>query len=296
MKDLGAKLKAKREELGYTIEEMSVKTKIQTHYLKALESGDMDFFKEDASYLRYFVRFYCQSLQVDFEQIREEFENSIDDFNKTQSMKLLQERENKQQTINKRIADSKQSSIKVEKRKIDYSMLSLISVIVFMVVAIATIVIKMGPTWFATRTPQSTPPSVTAPVVSSDPTEDPLHTDEPTNPVMSPLNVTTTNGTVYEVRGWQQDEQVSIKIEFARETWMRISYNGVVSDNPASKIYQPEETMEILVKATDGLDITAHFGVIKDNKVVINGQEYELDSRVKDLVRGQQLHFVLKGE
>ena len=76
MKNVGQKLKARREELGYTLEEMSTRTKIQPHYLKAIENGDLEFFKDDLSYLRYFLRFYCQALQIDFEEIRNEFEKN----------------------------------------------------------------------------------------------------------------------------------------------------------------------------------------------------------------------------
>ena len=57
MKEIGATLKKRREELGYTLEEMSNKTRISVAQLKALEDGDLEFFKDDLSYVRYFVRF-----------------------------------------------------------------------------------------------------------------------------------------------------------------------------------------------------------------------------------------------
>lgn len=296
MKDVGLKLKTRREELGYTLEEMSIKTKIQPHYLKALEEGDLDFFKDDFSYLRYFVRFYCQALQLDFEEIRDDFESQMDEFNETQSLKKRKDLEAKQKTINKRIQDSK-GMLKPEKRKVDYSLISLILVVVFMIGAIVVFAVKLGPSLFTGNQPSPTP-TIVAVLPSDNPlnTEDPAHTEAPKTPETRPLTVTTADGYNYEVRGWEVDDQVSIRIDFGRETWMRISYNGVVTDNPVSKTYMPEESMEILVKAAEDFDITVHFGAIKDNRIYINGEEYVLDDRVKELVRGQQLHFILKGE
>ncbi len=294
MKDLGAKLKKRREELGFTLEEMSIRTKIQPHYLKALEDGDMDFFKDDLSYLRYFLRFYCQALQLDFEEIREAFENELDEYMETQSLKVIQDREAKQKTINKRIQDSR-DRMKPEKRKLDYSLISLILVIVFIAGAIVLFAVKLGPSLFQSK-PTETP------IVDVLPSENPLNsetpdsTEIPVTPDSQPLSITTADGINYELRGWNENDQISIRIEFGRETWMRVSYNGVVTDNPASKTYLPGETMEILHNAEQDLDITVHFGVLKDNKIYINNEEYVLDERVRELVRGQQLHFILKGE
>lgn len=294
MKDVGAKLKKRREELGYTLEEMSIRTKIQPHYLKALEDGDMEFFKDDLSYLRYFLRFYCQALQFDFEEIREAFESELDKFTETQSLKVIQDREAKQKTINKRIQDSR-DRMKPEKRKIDYSLISLILVVVFIAGAVVLFAVKVGPSLFH-REPTE-PPVVTA-LPSENPmeTETPENTQTPATPQAAPLSITTTDGVNYEIRGWTENDQIAIRIEFGRETWMRVSYNGVVTDNPASKTYLAGETMEILHNAEAELDITVHFGVLKDNKIYINGEEYVLDERVRELVRGQQLHFILKGE
>ena len=40
MKNVGLRLKEQREEVGFTLEEMSAKTKITTPQLRALEEGD----------------------------------------------------------------------------------------------------------------------------------------------------------------------------------------------------------------------------------------------------------------
>ncbi len=293
MKELGLKLKNRREELGYTLEEMSTKTKIQGHYLKAIENGDLEFFKDDFSYLRYFVRFYCQALNFDFESVRDEFDNLVSDFNKTQAIKIIEDREQKHEKINKMVKEGNlNNSYTKEKRKIDYSMVSLVTVVAVMIIAVAVVVYRYGPSWFEKKELTPTPEIIN--VETDKPTATPTSTPTPETEVE--LDISTLDGYQYEIRGWKEDQQVSIVVEFARDTWIRVSYNGVVSDNPVSKIYNPSESMEILVNAKEDYDITIHFGAIKDNKVLINGKEYTLDDKVKDLMRGQQLHFILKGE
>lgn len=294
MREVGEKLRKRREELGYTLDEMSIRTKIQPHTLKAIEEGNMAFFEDDLSYLRYYLRFYCQALQIDFEEVREAFENNLNEFTETQSLKKIQDKEETQKSINKRIQDSR-GKLKPEKRKIDYSLVSLIAVIAVIAAAVIFFAVKLGPSLFAPKEDQEPP------VVDVLPSEDPSIEQEPSQtelPIVenNPLEVTTADGYTYEIRGWKENEQISIQVEFGRDTWMRVSYNGEVTDNPISKIYLPQETMEVLHNAEMDLVITLHFGALKDNRILINGEEIELDEKVRDLLRGQQLHFILKGE
>lgn len=295
MKNVGQKLKTRREELGYTLEEMSTRTKIQPHYLKAIENGDLEFFKDDLSYLRYFLRFYCQALQLDFEEIRNEFEKNMEDFGETQTLKKIHEQEVRQQSINKRIQDST-NKMKPERKKLDYSLISLILVISAIAVAGVIFFVKMGPSLF--DRPEPTVP----PVVNVLPSENPEGSqgaEETASPVIvekSVLTVTTVDGVNYEVRGWKENEQISIRVDFGRDTWMRVAYNGVDTNNPASKIYLVGETMEVLQNAQQDLKITLHFGATLGNKVYFNDIETALDPRFSKLETGQQMHFVLKGE
>lgn len=292
MKKVGAKLKERREELGFSREDMSIKTKIQPHYLKALEEGNLEFFKDDLSYLRYYLRFYCQALNMDFEEVRQDFEDEMDKFNETQSLKRVQEMEAKQQSINQRIQDSR-NQLKPEKRKMDYSLISLILVILVVVGAMGIFAVKYLPDFFKK---EPDPIIQVTPYPSDDPIVTPETTDEPVVDEKSKLTVTTLDGINYEVTGWKEGEQISIKVVFGADTWMRVAYNGVVSDNPTSKIYKATETMEILASAENDLKITVHFGRTLDNQVYLNDEEYALDERFAKLQTGQQIHFILKGE
>ena len=83
MEKIGNMLKEKRIELGMSVEDISEKTRLTTKHIKALEEGDISFFHEDLSYLRFFVKSYCDAVGIDFEDMKDELRESIDDYTMT---------------------------------------------------------------------------------------------------------------------------------------------------------------------------------------------------------------------
>ena len=65
-------LKTKREELGLSIADISERTRLTERYIVALEKRDIPSFEEDLSYLRYFVRAYCDAVGVPYDMVRED--------------------------------------------------------------------------------------------------------------------------------------------------------------------------------------------------------------------------------
>ncbi len=64
MKDIGRRLKARREELGLSIEQAQAETKIRRRYLEALEAGKDDVIPGEV-YVKGFLRFYANFLGLD---------------------------------------------------------------------------------------------------------------------------------------------------------------------------------------------------------------------------------------
>ena len=93
MENIGQILKEKRLELNYTLEDMSQKTKMSTVQLKAIEDGNISFFKEDLSYLSYFVRYYSNALNIDYNELRKDLDHTITEFTQTISIKEISELE-----------------------------------------------------------------------------------------------------------------------------------------------------------------------------------------------------------
>ncbi len=303
MKDIGSKLRARREELGLSIEELSIKTKIQPHYLRALEEGNIEFFSDDVSYLKYFMRFYCKAIEFDFEEIRPEFDQRIAKYQDTVVLKKVEVDTHLKNLVKQRINESN-ASLKLEKKRIDYSLISFILVVIVIVGCVVFFSITYGPGIFESWFGGNDKPIVeVTPLPSTTPSTTPEATETPevVSPENLPLIVTPVESNygrfdTYELRGWSTNELVSIRVDYGVETWMQVLIDDVVTNNPASKIYQAGESMEVLQNATDDLVITLHFGKLSGNVIYINNQEYTLADDVKDITGSQRIHFILKGE
>ena len=91
MKKTGERLKKKRKELGYSISEISLSTKIATKIIEAIEQGDKSSLPP-LSYLRGFIRTYAKHLKLDPDEMIEFFnQNSIGDLKLTEEQHFQQE-------------------------------------------------------------------------------------------------------------------------------------------------------------------------------------------------------------
>ena len=79
MKDIGLKLKEKREANGVSIEEAAEDLKMRPSQIESLESGRREDFKDVMS-LKYFIRDYAKYLGLDGEKIIDEFNEFLFDF------------------------------------------------------------------------------------------------------------------------------------------------------------------------------------------------------------------------
>ena len=74
MGTLGEKLKAARENMGLSLREVEEATKIRKKYLQALENEEFDVIP-GKTYAKGFLKIYAKFLNLDHEEILEEFEN-----------------------------------------------------------------------------------------------------------------------------------------------------------------------------------------------------------------------------
>ena len=78
MKDIGIKLKEKREENGLSIEEVAEDLKMRPTQISSIEEGKTEDFK-DVFYLKYFIRDYAKYLGLNSEKILDEFNEYLFD-------------------------------------------------------------------------------------------------------------------------------------------------------------------------------------------------------------------------
>lgn len=301
MKNVGLRLKEQREEVGFTLEEMSAKTKITTPQLRALEEGDLAFFKEDISYVPYFVRFYAQALYLDYETLRVDVDNAIKDLHHTQKLNVVAQNKALKENIDSRIKDKKMSKntsmLRSEgKRKIDYSLLSLL---VFIILLLITLIVI----FFVFVFPMINKPAasnndntiISLPENPNDVDEKPAE-DDPSIPFVSAIVISQVDAREYDITGYTDNEEVLITVTFVRDVWMKVYIDGVATDNPKSKTYKKDEVMEIRLLAKDDMNVMLHFGNLKDNVVRINDEEIVWDDSIANWLRGIKISFRFKGE
>jgi transcriptional regulator with XRE-family HTH domain len=300
MKNVGLRLREQREEVGFTLEEMSAKTKITRAQLRALEEGNLDFFKEDISYVPYFVRFYAQALYMDYETLRVEVDNAIKDLQHTQKLKVVAQNKTTKENIDNRIKDKnllKNASIlrPAGKRKVDYSLLSLLVFIILLVIMLVGIFfVYVYPMINDSRSNNPDNTIVGLPKNPNDVEEKP-NEDDPDIPFVSAIVITKVNAREYDITGYVDNEEVLITVTFVRDVWMKVYIDGVATDNPKSKIYKKDEVMEIRMLAKDDLDVMLHFGNLKDNVVIVNEEEIAWDASIANWLRGIKINFRFKG-
>ena len=102
MKDIGLKLKEKREENGVSIEEVAEDLKMRPSQIISLEEGKKDDFK-DVVFLKYFIRDYAKYLGLDNEKILDEFNEYLFDMTSKIPVDLIekakQEKKNDEEVI-----------------------------------------------------------------------------------------------------------------------------------------------------------------------------------------------------
>ena len=92
-------LKAKREELHLSIADVSERTRLTERYIIALEERDIHAFEDDLSYLRYFVRAYCDAVGVPFEEVRQDIQEALDEYGQEKEMAMTQTHTDMEQHI-----------------------------------------------------------------------------------------------------------------------------------------------------------------------------------------------------
>lgn len=85
MKEIGLKLKLKREENGVSLEEAASDLKIRASQLESIEAGKKDDFKDIFS-LKYFIRDYAKYLGLDGEEMLDDFNEYL--FEQTSKISL----------------------------------------------------------------------------------------------------------------------------------------------------------------------------------------------------------------
>lgn len=129
MKNIGLKLKDKREENGLSIEEVAEDLKMRPSQISSIEEGKTEDFK-DVFYLKYFIRDYAKYLGLDSERILDEFNGYLFDMTSKIPIELIKEAKKDKNENNDTISPYTKGSSKIKVPKIIIGLAAIVILIV----------------------------------------------------------------------------------------------------------------------------------------------------------------------
>lgn len=129
MKNIGLKLKDKREENGLSIEEVAEDLKMRPSQISSIEEGKTEDFK-DVFYLKYFIRDYAKYLGLDSEGILDEFNEYLFDMTSKIPIELIKEAKKDKNENNDTISPYTKGSSKIKVPKIIIGLVAIVILIV----------------------------------------------------------------------------------------------------------------------------------------------------------------------
>lgn len=312
MKEIGELLRQKRLESGFTIEYVSAKTRLSIPHIKAIEEGNIEYFKNDLPYLRYFLRSYCVLLNLDFDELKDKLQFSIDDYTATFMMKTIKEHEMIESNINqhknefKETNDKKTTDKKIAKpsnirsnakarKKIDYSLVSFLTIVV---IVVAVVVCIAGFYLFRNMNekPLENDPivEVNPPVVEPKPEEEPK--EEPPLEEVGSLQVNKKDSSTYVIDGYGDMNEIKIVVEFVPRAWFLATKDGNALSDPVSKVYESGEIVEIKLDPNVDKKLEIRIGYFAGMKFKVNDVDVVLDDSIANDPSSRTIVFEIGGK
>ena len=129
MKNIGLKLKDKREENGLSIEEVAEDLKMRPSQISSIEEGKTEDFK-DVFYLKYFIRDYAKYLGLDSERILDEFNEYLFDITSKIPIDLIEQAKKEKKESNEAVSPYTKETKKIKVPKLIIGLFILIVLIV----------------------------------------------------------------------------------------------------------------------------------------------------------------------
>ena len=295
MLEVGRILKEERERQGLTVEDISARTRFNTSQIEAIERGDLDYFRDDLSYVKFFVQFYCKTLGIDFSQFKDEFDENM----VTYTTMLTQQEVESLRKANEKLKKKVQGQHKKKRKKLRLRMdASVISMLIIAFVMIAALSFAFGRYIFPDlmNNQNNEEPAITTPKITI--TEN--TTTSTSNVIVKEaceLEFKQESYNTYNIVYSGNCEDIVVKVKFAHRTWVDASINGERTNTPKSNYtYGTGEEIEYHMPVSTGSKLTLNMGYFKGNQFYVNDEMVELDSSIRNSASGNTVYFTLKGE
>lgn len=299
MKEIGKKLAAERKKRKLSYDDISEATKMPIGHLKAIEDGDLDYFKDNLTYVRFYVRSYCKALGVPYEKMKDDVLESVDEYTNTLTLKALEEQEAMEANIHDK-SDHKESNgpllakkdrqsilqnakqnVRFRKvKRFDYAFLSLIIVSVLIVL----LVLYVGVSSLLSKKDNDNVKQ--DPVVEKDnkptPEVEKPKEEKPEEPVVpeeevNAITFVKESAGVYVVNGLKVGEEITFDVSFPTASQFNM-WTGNTGIAGAYHMANANETYTTKATATSSRVIyTLNFWNYQNNVIKVNGVELKLD-------------------
>jgi cytoskeletal protein RodZ len=287
---IGTLLKSRREELGFSLSQMSEKTKVPLHKLQAIEDDNIGYFKDEITYLKFYVRYYFTALHLNFDDYKEVFSASIDSYTETAQLVKTQE----MRDLHKRVASHADVQLnqrkKTSNRKGYTKRVRSDFAFILMIVVGLLIVLSLLFIFFKTVLPlMSQTPQDNVVIVVPDPIikdEEPTDEPDPEVPVVFTVTLSSERDprgqrTIYDVTGFSEGDTVTFEVEvFATASWISSKVDGLATVNPPSKNYVKGTTYSLIVTAQLERVVEITIGKLQQQVLRINETEISLDEEL----------------
>lgn len=269
MKNIGETLKKRREELGYTLRNMSDKTKVPIAKIQAIEDGDLKYFEDDFSYIKFYVRYYCNALLLDFEEFKDELDASLEQYFYTSQQLKTQELANLQNRIQEKV----QRSAPQRRKRFDFSFITFVAsmvllsiTLVFMFIFLILPNLQTSSNLVIDETPLPRPPIQE---------ELDLEDERGTEPLI--LNVSRIQPLSYQISGFEESQELTLNVNFRSNAYVRIKVDGDTAINIPSKLYNVGSVLDFKFNAETGAVLEIYIGWMNGNTMFVDDIEIPIE-------------------
>ena len=279
-------LKAKREELGLSIADISERTRLTERYIHALEERDIQAFADDLSYLRYFVRSYCDVVGLPYEEVKEDVQEAVAQFMEEKDQELTQTHTD----IERHIVDAeslsevdktKKKGRKARKRRYNRMDASFLSFVAIVLVVLIVIIFALVVFLRSADAPQSEPSVQDTPPVQDEQdvgNEDGNDTaQQPQEEQKAEMEIEKTGDTTYTVRNVYEGDTLRFTLQPGGSSTVDLRVDGA-SVNPSQQVYSYTDPFEYELTVEQSCEVSVIYGFMYNNTIQINGQALEIDS------------------
>ncbi len=297
MNEIGQILKTRREELGYTLSKMSERTKVPLAKLQAIEDGNVAYFQNELSYVKFYVRYYFNSLHLNYEDYKDRLDEALDNFTHTERIKKIEEINQINLRVKQHIKKTQKGTEfsrgpKFKKTvKTNVGFISMFIVSALIIIALVYVFISAVLPMLNINKKDDTVIVIPDPIVQE---EEPDVIEEPVVALKFTINKT---GLInYEISGYTQNQETTFIIQLPNSmTWLSSKVDGVTTVTPARGYYEKGESYTLIVTAQNEMVVELYIGYLSTPVISINGEQIIIDDSLVSSKSKSSFYFTFKG-